>query len=84
MSFEKAFTKTRARNYQLDLTIDGVTHRGLVPACCHLQFSAVATGFFHVDARFVAIQNSSQSHLSAAIISRNNWFLLSFLLIRNV
>jgi hypothetical protein len=33
---------------------------------------------------FVAIQKSSRSHLSAAILSRNNKFLLIFLLIRDV
>jgi hypothetical protein len=48
-----------------------------VPACCHLQFSAVTTVFFHVDARFVAILKSSLSHLRAAIISRN-WFFTQY------
>jgi hypothetical protein len=33
----------------------------------------VTNGFFQVDARFVAIQKSSQSYLRAAILSRNNW-----------
>jgi hypothetical protein len=35
-----------------------------VPACCYLQFSALTTEFFHVNARFVAIQKSSQSQIA--------------------
>jgi hypothetical protein len=57
-------------------TLDEVTHSGLVPACCHLQFSAVTTVFFHVDVCFVGIQKSSQSYLPAAILSCNNFFHL--------
>jgi hypothetical protein len=58
-------------------SLDGVTHRGLVLACYHLRFSALTTGFFHVDARFVAIQKSSHAHLRAATQSRNNCFFFS-------
>jgi hypothetical protein len=37
-----------------------------------------------VDARFVAIQKTSQSHLRPAVLSRKNSFLLNFLLIRDL
>jgi hypothetical protein len=51
--------------------LDGVTHRGLVPAFCHLNRHKAS---IHLDARFMAILKTSQSHLRAAIFSRNNWF----------
>jgi hypothetical protein len=47
-----------------------------MPAC--LQFSAVKTVFFHADARFVVIKKSSQCHLRAAILIRNNWVITQF------
>jgi hypothetical protein len=54
--------------------LDGVTQRGLVPACCHLQFSAITTGFY-------SVQKASQHHLHTAILSRNNCFLLDQLFV---
>jgi hypothetical protein len=50
-------------------TLDGVTHRGLVPACCHLQFSCSRNNWFLLSSK------TSQSHPRAEIFSRNNGLL---------
>jgi hypothetical protein len=46
--------------------LNGVTHRGLVPACCHLRFSAATTVFFHVDACSPCGDSKIISNLRAA------------------
>jgi hypothetical protein len=54
-------------------SLDGVKHRVLGPTCCHPwlfchQQSHKAS--IHVDACFVAIQKTLQSHLRSAVLSR--------------